>query len=100
MSLESATQFIRGRAGDSQPLGYRVQFDLGDDGVISWDGTQSPPVIDNEMHEAYTIMSISLANLEALIARTLDPTVAYTTGQLTVHGSMRVALKIGSLFEA
>jgi putative sterol carrier protein len=80
-------------------LGYRVKFDLGDDGVIFWDGTQTPPVIDNAAREAYTIMSLSLASLEALIARALNPSVAYDTGQLTVHGSMGVALKISKLFE-
>jgi putative sterol carrier protein len=99
MSLESATAAIRAKAGTSAPFGYRVQFDLGDDGVIFWDGTATPPVIDNTARDADTVMSLSLANLEALIAGGLNPTMAYMTGKLKIQGSMGVALKIGQLLE-
>jgi putative sterol carrier protein len=99
MSLESATSQIRSKAATGPSLGYRVQFDLGEDGVIFWDGTQSPAVIDNEARDADTVMSLSLANLEALIAGALNPTMAYMTGKLKIQGSMGVALKIGQLLE-
>jgi putative sterol carrier protein len=56
--------------------GYRVQFDLGDDGVVFWDGTQTPAMIDNEARDADTVMSLSLANREALAAGALNPTMA------------------------
>ena len=99
MSIESATSLIRSKASMSAPLGYRVQFDLGPDGVIFWDGTQAPPVIDNEPREADTVLGLSLANLEALIAGALNPTMAYMTGKLKIQGSMGVALKIATLLE-
>jgi putative sterol carrier protein len=99
MSLEDATSAVRGKAATSPPLGYRVQFDLGDDGVIFWDGTQTPPVIDNTSREADTVMTLSLANLDALIAGALNPTMAYMTGKLKIQGSMGVALKVGQLLE-
>ncbi len=99
MSLESATAAIRGKAATSASLGYRVQFDLGDEGVIFWDGTTTPPIIDNTARDADTVMSLSLANLEALIAGALNPTMAYMTGKLKIQGSMGVALKIGQLLE-
>ncbi|MGO8917139.1 MAG: hypothetical protein ACLQJR_14635 [Stellaceae bacterium] len=51
MSLDSVTATIRAKAGTSPALGYRVQFDLGDDGVVFWDATQTPPAIDNEPRE-------------------------------------------------
>ncbi len=99
MSLDNITQAIRTKAGGSPSLGYRVQFDLGDDGVVFWDGTQTPPTIDNEARDADTVMRLSLANLEALVAGELNPTMAYMTGKLKIQGSMGVALKIGQLLE-
>lgn len=99
MSLDSTTEAIRAKAGASPALGYRVQFDLGDDGIIFWDGTQTPPAIDNAPREADTVMRLSLANLEALIAGSLSPTMAYMTGKLKIEGSLGVALKIGQLLE-
>ncbi len=99
MSLESATAAIRAKAAVGAPLGYRVQFDLGDDGAIFWDGTTSPPIVDNTAREADTTMTLSLANLEALIGGALNPTMAYMTGKLKIQGSMGVALKIGQLLE-
>ncbi len=99
MSLDSVTAAIRAKAAVSPALGYRVQFDLGDDGVIFWDGTGTPAVIDNAAREADTVMRLSLANLEALVAGALNPTMAYMTGKLKIQGSMGVALKIGQLLE-
>ncbi len=99
MSLDSATAAIRAKAGTAAPLGHRIQFDLGDDGVIFWDGTQVPPAIDNTAREAETTISISLENLNSLIAGQLNPTMAYMTGKLRIQGSMGVALKMGQLLE-
>jgi putative sterol carrier protein len=97
MSLDSTTQSIIAKAGTSPSLGYRVQFDLGDDGVIFWDGTGTPPVIDNTRREAETTIAISLEDLEKLIAGTLNATMAYMTGKLKIQGSMGVAMKLGEL---
>ena len=99
MSLESATAAIRAKAGTAAPLGHTIQFDLGGDGVIFWDGTQSPPLIDNTARDAETTIIISLDNLDNLIAGQLNPTMAYMTGKLKIQGSMGVALKMSSLLE-
>ncbi len=99
MSLESATTAIRARAAAAAPLGHRIQFDLGEDGVIFWDGTQATPVVDNTAREAETTISISLENLDSLIAGQLNPTMAYMTGKLKIQGAMAVALKMGQLLE-
>ena len=99
MSLESATAAIRAKAGTAAPLGHTIQFDLGDDGVIFWDGTQTPPLIDNTARDAETTITISLDNLDSLIAGQLNPTMAYMTGKLKIQGSMGVALKMSSLLE-
>jgi putative sterol carrier protein len=97
MSLESATASLMAAAAQAEPLGHRLKFDLGADGSILWDGTGAAPVIDNATGEAETTIVISLANLESLIAGTLDPTMAYMTGKLKVEGAMDVALKLGQL---
>lgn len=99
MSLESATAAIRSKAGTAAPLGHTIQFDLGDDGVIFWDGTHNPPQIDNTARDAETTIAISLENLDKLIAGDLNPTMAYMTGKLKIQGSMGIALKMGQLLE-
>jgi putative sterol carrier protein len=99
MSLDSLTAAIRAKAALSPKLGYRVKFDLGEDGIIYWDGTQVPPVIGNEAGEADTTMTLSLENLQKLIDGQLNATLAYMTGKLKVEGSMGVALKINQLLE-
>jgi len=97
MSLESATEAIRSKAGLSPPLGYRAKFDFGVEGVIFWDGTKTPPEIGNTAGEADTTLSLSLEDMEKLVAGELNPTTAYMMGKLRIEGSMGVALKIGEL---
>ena len=45
MSLDSLAEQMKSQAAMNPPLGYRVKFDLGDDGVLVWDGTVTPPEI-------------------------------------------------------
>jgi len=99
MSLDTATAAIRAKAALAPKLGYRVAFDLGADGIIFWDGTQTPAVISNEVGEADTTLTLSLEDLQKLIEGNLNPTLAYMTGKLKVAGSMGVALKISQLLE-
>ncbi len=99
MSLDSATAALRAKAALAPKLGYRVKFDLGDDGIIFWDGTEAPPAIGNEAGEADTTLTLSLEDLQKLIEGNLNPTLAYMTGKLKVEGSMGVALKISQLLE-
>jgi putative sterol carrier protein len=99
MTLDQLTERIRQRAASNPPLGYRVKFDLGDDGLIFWDGTASAPRIANEDGEADTTIGISADDLGKMIEGDLNPTLAYMTGRLKVSGSMGVALKISQLLE-
>jgi putative sterol carrier protein len=99
MSLESVTSAIRAKAALAPKLGHRVTIDLGTDGIIYWDGTAVPAVINNEAGESETTLTLSLDDLQKLIDGSLNPTVAYMTGKLKVAGSLGVALKIAQLFE-
>ena len=99
MELSDLTEELRRRAGQNVKLGYKVKFDLEDDGIIFWDGTDHPPAIDNEdKGDATTTIRISPENLVKLMNGNLDPTLAYMTGKLKVEGSMGVALKLTSMF--
>ena len=98
MDIDQLVEEMRKRAAQNLKLGYKVKFDLGD-GVIFWDGTQHPPVIEAaDQGEANTTIAIEPANLVKLMAGQLDPTIAYMTGKLKVEGSMGVALKLTSMF--
>jgi putative sterol carrier protein len=97
MSLETLTERLRQAAAENPPLGYKVKFDLGEAGIILWDGTVTPAVIGNEEGAADTTLRLSEAAAEDLVAGTLDPTMAYMTGKLKVEGSMGVALKLANL---
>lgn len=99
MTLDELTERMRQRAAGNPPLGYRVKFDLGDDGTIYWDGTGSAARIVNEDGEADTTIGISADDLTKMIEGSLNPTLAYMTGRLKVSGSMGVALKISQLLE-
>lgn len=99
MSLDSLTRQIEARLGDFAGFGYRVAFDLGDDGVIAVDGTQTPPALSHEIGDAACTIRLSADNLDKLIAGALNPMMAYTLGKLKIDGSMGVAMKVASLLE-
>jgi putative sterol carrier protein len=97
MSLQSTTDELRAKAAAAPPLGHTVQFDLGGDGTIYWDGTGAVPIVSNEQHDAECTIVISLADLEAMASGALDGTMAYMSGKLKIQGSMGVAMKIGQV---
>lgn len=99
MSLDALAEQMKTQAAMNPPLGYRVKFDLGDDGVLVWDGTVTPPEIattDGE-GEADTVLRLSLDDLGKLLSGTLDPTLAYMTGKLKIQGSTGVAMKLAAM---
>ena len=95
-TLQALTEAIAKRAAQNPRLGYKVKFQL-DDGVIVWDGTVTPPVVGNENGPVDTTMKITSANLEKMLAGSLDPTMAYMTGKLKVEGSLGVAMKLSGM---
>lgn len=99
MDHQGLMETLRGRAALAPKLGYRIKFDLGDDGVILFDGTETPTVISAEDGEADATLRLSLESMEKLIKGALDPTLAYMTGKLKISGSMGVAMKLASMLE-
>src|SRR3546814_15378309 len=99
MSLEALTEQRKTQATMNPPLGYRVKFDLGEDGVLLWDGTVTPPEIgllvgsgDGDP-EADTVLRLTLDDRGRLLSGTLAPTLAYMPGKLKIQDSPGVALK-------
>lgn len=97
MSLESATNTIKGRVGDDAGLGATLKFDCGDDGVIVINGRAKPNTVSNDNGDADCTVGLSLGDLEAMLAGDLAPTTAFMTGKLRVEGDMGVAMKLQSL---
>ncbi|WP_340117248.1 SCP2 sterol-binding domain-containing protein [Pelagibius sp. 7325] len=105
MSLDTLTEQLKSQAAMNPPLGYRVTFDLGDDGFLLWDGTVTPAEIaavpegdgGDAGPEADTVLRLSLDDFGKLLSGTLDPTLAYMTGKLKITGSTGVAMKLAAM---
>ena len=97
MSLESATNTIKGRVGDDAGLGATLKFDCGADGVIVIDGRAKPNTVSNSDGAADCTIGLTLGDLEAMLAGDLAPTTAFMTGKLRVEGDMGVAMRLQSL---
>lgn len=100
MSLENLTDQVKGQALQLAALGYKVKFDVEDEGMILVDGTVNPVIISNDDGDADCTISLNPSNLEKLIVGDLSPTLAYTLGQIKVDGSLGVAMKLASLLES
>ena len=99
MSHDDILQAMEKRLNDFAGFGYRVAFDMGDDGIVAVDGTQNPPVLEEEAGEPACTIRISVDNMEKLMTGGLNPMMAYTLGKLKIEGSMGVAMKVASLLE-
>jgi putative sterol carrier protein len=98
MAIETLVGQLKAAAAQSPSLNHTLKFDMGEDGLILWDGTQSPPVIEQTGAdtEAETTLRLSPATLAGLIDGSVDATMAFMLGKLKVQGSMGVALKVAS----
>lgn len=70
-----------------------VKFDTGADGVILIDGG----TVSTTDGPADCTISLSLDDLESMIAGELNPTTAFMTGKLRIEGDMSVAMALGQL---
>ncbi|RMF07558.1 MAG: sterol-binding protein [Alphaproteobacteria bacterium] len=99
MSLSSALETLKAKIGNADNLSKVVKIDLGDDGVIVADGTQSPTAFSTEDADADVTLSMSLADFENMLAGDLNPQMAFMTGKLKVTGDMALAMQLGQLLE-
>ncbi len=100
MTVEKILQSLESNLAAFAGLGYKVAFDLGEDGVLAIDATGSPPALTDAIDDADCTIRISAENLAKLIDGELNAMMAYTLGNLKIDGSMGVAMKVAALLEA
>ncbi|WP_395010813.1 SCP2 sterol-binding domain-containing protein [Undibacterium sp.] len=94
MALQICTEKIRHKLGQDSSLNARLKFDCGDDGVIFVDAVVNPHVVDNQNREADCTVSLSLADLVALLAGELNPVNGFMSGKLRLAGDMSIAMRL------
>lgn len=99
MTRENIESLIKEKLAMAPPLNAKYKFDMGDDGIVFIDGTQTPPNISDQDEEADTTFVCSLDLAKGIAEGSQDPTMAFMTGKLKVKGSMGHALKLASLLE-
>jgi putative sterol carrier protein len=70
-----------------------VKFDTGADGVLLIDGA----TVSTTDGPADCTITLSLDDLESLIAGELNPTMAFMSGKLKIEGDMSVAMALSQL---
>lgn len=82
--------------GDSG-LNATLKIDCGADGIIFLDGEVVPNTVSNDPREAECSVTLTLADLVALLQGQLNPASAFMTGKLRVTGDMSVAMRLQRL---
>ncbi len=96
-TIQEITDRIKAAVGEDSGLGKSLKFDLKDAGVIHIDGGS----VTNEDKPADLTMTLSLDDLLAIGAGSLDPTMAVMTGKLKLSDmgtAMALQPKMGALF--
>lgn len=97
MSLETITNGMRERIGESSGLNATLKFNFGDDGVIFVDGVATPNTVSNEDKDADCTISMTMDDFKSLVNGDLDGATAFMMGKLKVSGNMGIAMKLSSL---
>ena len=92
MSVAEIAESMKDRVAEGS-FDSIVKFDCGDDGVLVIDNQ----TVSTEDQEADCTISVSLEDLQSIIAGELDPTGAFMQGKLKVDGDMSVAMKLGQV---
>lgn len=96
-TLQEITDRMKSAVGEDSGLGKSLKFDLKDAGVIHIDGGS----VTNEDKPADLTMTLSMDDLLAIGAGSLDPTMAVMTGKLKLSDmgtAMALQSKMAALF--
>lgn len=96
MSVDAIINDLRERIKDS-PVRADVKFDLGSDGVILVKGSTTPPEISREDGPAEVTLRLSAADLQEILAGSLNPQMAFMGGRLQVDGNMALAMQLADV---
>lgn len=97
--LETITQKITTAVGHNSGLGKIVKFDFGDVGKILINAAVVPNIVSNDDGAADTTIQISIDDLKAMAAGSLDPMMAFMMGKMKIQGDMSVAQKLAPLLK-
>jgi len=97
--LESITQKIASAVGENSGLGKIIKVDFGDAGKILINAAAVPNVVSNDDGDADTTIAISIDDLKAMAAGSLDPMMAFMMGKMKIQGDMSVAQKLAPLLK-
>jgi putative sterol carrier protein len=92
MSIQDVAEKMRARV-ESSGFDRSVKFDTGAGGIIVIDGQ----TISTTDAPADCTITLSLDDLEALVAGELNPTAAFMTGKIKVEGDMSVAMALSQV---
>lgn len=99
MNLQDITENIASKVNKAPDIKAKIKIDLGDEGVVFIDSTQTPAAVSNEDNESDVTLSCSTETFEGLLNGTQDPTMAFMMGKLKVAGSMGLAMKLNEVLE-
>ena len=99
MSIETVADHVRQRLPELAPLNARVKFAVEPAGSVVVDATATPPRLIVGDEDADCTIHVGEDNFHKLIDGSLNPTLAYTLGQIRVEGSLGVAMKLASLLD-
>ena len=92
-TLQEITDRMRDAVGADSGLGASVKFDFGDEGVVFIDGG----TVSNDDNPADCTIQVSKSDFEDMATGKLDPTMAFMSGKLKIHGDMSVAMRLQPL---
>lgn len=96
MSLDAVVQDLKAKFANAA-LSNRIKLDLGGDGVVLVDGGAKPLAITKTDGPADVTLSLSLGDLQKMLAGDLNPQMAFMTGKLKIAGDMSVAMKLAQI---
>lgn len=99
MTLENLIPKIEKKMIYATGFNHTVLFDLGDDGFIHIDGTQSPPELTTAEKDAEVTLETSSNTLNNILDGNQDPNVAFLMRKLKVRGDLKLAMKLNSFLE-
>jgi putative sterol carrier protein len=97
-AIDEVEARLKGVADRLPQVDAKIKLDLSPEGVIFVDATQSPAVISRGDGQADCTITAEPDMMEQIVDGTVNPMFAYTSGKLSVDGSLAVAQKLTELF--
>ncbi len=94
MTLAELTQRVRAAVGEDCGVPKTVKFDLGDEGVITIDGTSKPNAVHNQSLDADLTLRVAPEDFRKILDRELKGRTLVLSGRVRLRGDIRIAMKL------